>query len=89
MTVKEAISLMKFRIYTAEEIAGNQGLDDMRMAVEALEKKLLKNPMDIDNDCGTFKCPSCGGLIYTEDKFETHRYCLLCGQALKWDERHF
>jgi len=50
----------------------------------AVEKQRPKKPINPDDDYGTFKCPNCNGLIFTEDRFETHKYCLLCGQKLDW-----
>lgn len=54
-------------------------------AKRALEKQIPQKPVNPNKDFGTFKCPACGGLIYTEDRLETHRFCLICGQALDWD----
>lgn len=53
----------------------------------AVEKQHPKKPINPDDDYGTFKCPNCNGLIFTEDRFETHKYCLLCGQALDWSDK--
>lgn len=50
----------------------------------AVEKQRPKKPINPDDDYGTFKCPNCNGLIFTEGRFETHKYCLLCGQKLDW-----
>ena len=52
----------------------------------AVEKQRPKKPINPDDDYGTFKCPNCNGLIFTEDRFETHKYCLLCGQKLEWSD---
>lgn len=52
----------------------------------AVEKQRPKKPINPDDDYGTFKCPNCNGLIFTEDRFETHKYCLLCGQKLDWSD---
>ena len=53
---------------------------------EAVEKQKAKKPIEPDEEYGTFKCPSCEGLIFTEDRFETHKYCLLCGQRIDWSD---
>ena len=53
-----------------------------------LPEQIPKKPIEPQEDYGTFMCPSCRGLIYTEDTFETHRYCLLCGQALDWSNKN-
>ena len=52
----------------------------------AVEKQKVKKPIEPDEEYGTFKCPNCGGLIFTEDRFETHKHCLLCGQKLDWSD---
>ncbi len=44
--------------------------------VIALKKQIPQKPTDPDDDYGTFKYPACGGLIYTEDCFETHKFCI-------------
>ena len=52
----------------------------------AVEKQKAKEPIEPDEEYGTFKCPNCGGLIFTEDRFETHKHCLLCGKKLDWSD---
>ena len=52
----------------------------------AVEKQKAKKPIEPDEEYGTFKCPNCGGLIFTENRFETHKHCLLCGQKLDWSD---
>lgn len=52
----------------------------------AVEKQIAKKPIEPDEEYGTFKCPNCGGLIFTENRFETHKHCLLCGQKLDWSD---
>lgn len=79
---KAIVTLKVNKVLSASQTAFCEAVD---MAVGAMEKQIPKKPIDRQDDYGTFMCPSCRGLIYTEDKFETHRYCLLCGQALDWD----
>lgn len=80
--IKEAIRTLKInKVLSASQTAFCEAAD---IAIEAMEKQLPKKPIEPQEDYGTFMCPSCRGLIYTEDKIETHRYCLLCGQALDW-----
>ena len=57
--------------------------EECRTAVERMKPKKPIDPME---DYGTFRCPTCNGLIYTENKMETHKNCLLCGQAIDWSE---
>ena len=33
-----------------------------------------------------YYCPTCGEGIYVSDNFESHKFCLNCGQAIQWDE---
>lgn len=54
------------------------------MAILALKKQIPNKPADIDEDLGVFRCPSCNEMIYTTDKFTSHKYCLNCGQAIDW-----
>ena len=56
---------------------------------QILELKQLdtaKAPIDADEDYGFFTCPSCGEAIYASDNFESHKFCLNCGQRIKWEE---
>lgn len=79
--------------YTSTSICHNcdhkdEYIEELEVELEecrtAVEKMKPKSPVDVMEDYGTFECPSCGGLIYTEDSLETHKYCLLCGQHLSW-----
>ena len=45
-----------------------------------------KAPIDIEDDYGFFVCPSCGNSIYASDDFESHKFCLNCGQRIQWRE---
>lgn len=53
---------------------------------ELKERDTAKPPIDIEDNCGFFVCPSCGNSIYASDDFESHKFCLNCGQRLKWEE---
>lgn len=53
----------------------------------AYGKDIPKKPIKPQEDYGTFQCPNCKGLIYTEDEFKTHKFCLMCGQALDWSDK--
>lgn len=84
MEIKEALEIVKeYNMYQTED--GNIDLcSALDMALLALQKQLPKKPIEPQEDYGTFKCPNCGGLIYTTDEFETHKFCLMCGQDLDW-----
>ena len=69
-----------------EELKAYRAIGTLEECREAVEKQKAKKPIEPDEEYGTFKCPNCGGLIFTEDRFETHKYCLLCGQKLDWSD---
>lgn len=54
--------------------------------IELKERDTAKVPIDADEDYGFFTCPSCGEAIYASDNFESHKFCLNCGQRIKWEE---
>ena len=54
--------------------------------VSLKERDMAKPPIEIEDDYGFFVCPSCGNSIYASDDFESHRFCLNCGQRIKWKE---
>ena len=61
------------------------GLDPEQI-MELRERDTAKATIDADEDYGFFTCPSCGEAIYASDDFESHKFCLNCGQRLKWEE---
>lgn len=54
--------------------------------MELKERGVAKVPIDADENYGFFTCPSCGEAIYASDNFESHKFCLNCGQRIKWEE---
>ena len=54
--------------------------------MELKERDTAKAPIDIEDDYGFFVCPSCGNSIYASDDFESHKFCLNCGQRIQWRE---
>ena len=54
---------------------------------ELKERDTAKSPIDIEDNYGFFVCPSCGNSIYASDDFESHKFCLNCGQRIKWEDR--
>lgn len=95
MTTQEAINMMKYRINTAIKIAGKgedgNALEDMEMAVQALEKQIPKKPDYIADGyadgllCYDYaQCPICGhDFEYGINDWECD-YCSDCGQKLDW-----
>ena len=53
---------------------------------EMVEKATPKPPEYIDYDTCYFKCGACGGEISWTGILEDHKYCLECGQAIKWED---
>ena len=53
---------------------------------ELKERDTVKSTIDIKNNYGFFVCPSCGNSIYASDDFESHKFCLNCGQRILWKE---
>lgn len=63
------------------------------MAIKALEKqtpKMVNYTADGYSD-GTLvydmaECPNCGAFFEESDQFWESKFCINCGQALKWEE---
>lgn len=54
--------------------------------MELKERDTAKAPIDADEDYGFFTCPSCGEAIYASYDFKSHKFCLNCGQRIRWEE---
>lgn len=54
--------------------------------MELKERDTARSPIDIDEDYGFFTCSSCGEAIYASDDFKSHKFCLNCGQRIRWEE---
>ena len=54
--------------------------------MELKERDTAKPPIDIEDNYRFFVCPSCGNSIYASDDFESHKFCLNCGQRIQWRE---
>ena len=54
--------------------------------MEIKERDTAIAPIDADEDYGFFICPSCGEVIYASDDFESHKFCLNCGQRILGEE---
>ena len=54
--------------------------------MELKERDTAKPPIDIEDNYGFFVCPSCGNSIYASDDFKSHKFCLNCGQRIKWED---
>ena len=69
-----------------EEVQQYRAIGTTEECRAAVEKQMAKKPINPDDEYGTFQCPNCNGLIFTVDRFETHKHCLLCGQLLDWSD---
>lgn len=72
---------------TRERSDYNNYVDAFLVAIEALEKQLLKKPDIMDYILGdvNFKCHTCKSEYICEKGYE-HFYCPNCGQKIKWSE---
>ncbi len=84
MTNREAINVLQK--YTSDDTISPVVQEAHNMAIAALEKQEPKVPEEISWEYDYFKCPSCGKLITSTTRIDAHKYCLECGQALKFRE---
>ena len=54
--------------------------------MELAERATAKAPVDIDEEFDMYVCPSCNMAIGAMGDREEHKFCLNCGQRLKWRE---
>ena len=73
--------LLLERLYTYEDT----GLTPEQIR-ELKERDTAKVPREICDEYGYFVCPSCGNSIYASDDFESHKFCLNCGQRIRWED---
>ena len=78
--IEEAISALK-------EIQQYREIGTVEECREAVEKQKPMKPDEVDYDFNYYKCPVCGGYIWSTDNVNKHRYCLECGQKIEWEER--
>ena len=77
MTEKEALDSLKFEVF--EECHCGYIEEELKIAIEALEKQIAKKLVVWDN--GTQHCPNCEhDLTYISSEDE---YCCRCGQRLE------
>lgn len=61
-------------------VNGDEEVMAMKMAIEALEKQIPKNP---DLDGGVY-CPCC--LYEFKANYDTTSYCPNCGRSIDWSD---
>ena len=54
--------------------------------MELKERDTAKAPVDIDEEFDMYVCPSCNMAIGAMGNREEHKFCLNCGQRLRWEE---
>lgn len=73
-----------------ERLEGLKPYEDTGLTTEQIrelkERDTAKAPIDADEDYGFFTCQSCGEAIYASDDFKSHKFCLNCGQRIRWEE---
>ena len=52
--------------------------------MELKERDTARAPVDIDEELDMYVCPPCNMAIGAMGDREEHKFCLNCGQRLKW-----
>ena len=95
MTPKEAIDNLKYMISGDCTDTQVDFVDEIDMAIEALEKQIPKKPTKLTHkiliDAGwIYACPNCeaacGENKYHPEVTDDEMYCPSCGQAIDWSE---
>lgn len=97
MTDDEAIERIKYRMYTAGQVAGKGGMEDLEMAIKALEEIQQYRTVGTLEECraavekqtakrpriigNAMICPSCPRCF----KSDNSAYCPSCGQMIDWE----
>ena len=53
---------------------------------ELKERDTAKAPVDTDEEFDMYVCPSCNMAIGAIGDREEHKFCLNCGQRIRWEE---
>lgn len=80
---EEMAEVRDIAIYALKEIQQYREIGTVEECRKAVEKRKPKKPRDIEYDYSYFICPTCGEGIYVSDNFESHKFCLNCGQAIR------
>ncbi len=93
MNNQEAIKQLKYRIATAEEITGSGGLDDMRLAVSALEREInggwikCSDRLPSKEECLSQNSNQFEVTKIINGKFRITDYCILHTDYVTWHIR--
>lgn len=63
---------------------GEGGRQCFLIAINAMKKQIPVKPIYDDETAEYIECPVCKGLIAFMDEPQSHKHCLLCGQAFDW-----
>lgn len=63
----------------------NTGLTPEQI-MELKERDTAKAPIDTDDEFDMYVCPNCDMAIGTIGDKKSHKFCLNCGQRIKWEE---
>lgn len=50
------------------------------------ERDTAKAPVDTDDEFDMYVCPNCDMAIGTIGDKKSHKFCLNCGQRIRWEE---
>lgn len=97
MTDDEAIERIKYRMHPAGQVAGKGGMEDLEMAIKALEEIQQYRTVGTLEECraavekqtakrpriigNAMICPSCPRCF----KSDNSAYCPSCGQMIDWE----
>ena len=81
----KAVKENAMTIYWALKKYEDTGLTPEQI-MELKERDTAKAPVDIDEEFDMYVCPSCNMAIGAMGDREEHKFCLNCGQRLKWRE---
>lgn len=86
MNYEEALETIRYEV--DEECHCGYIEDELRLAVEALEKQIPKKVIFGDDEQDSICCPNCKGELLSMDWYDYWKcnYCEFCGQALDWSD---
>ena len=87
MTYEEAIDNLKYLISDDCTDTQHDFVEEIKIAIEALEKQIPKKPLHMHKN---YYCPICkeDGWMLWDDAIpnDMDKYCGMCGQAIDWEE---
>lgn len=97
MNENEAIEIIKYRMNTAGQVVGESGMEDLKMAINALKEIKQYRAIGTPEECraavgkqtakrprimgNAMICPSCPRCF----KSDNSAYCPSCGQMIDWE----